>query len=479
MPDLIRKQLPTTITPVGDHQVQLVVSTGAIDRDGDTIDPNGWHLDAFRKNPVVLWAHDYSSLPVAKCVDIQVRAGQLGAVAEFPTAELYPFGDQVYKHIHAGFLTGFSVGFRPLVPPTDNGAGGQHFSEQELLEFSAVPVPANADSLVVSRALRPTDAGAVWKWLGLAVDEPIIEILDDEPVIEIIDEPYLDARHRALHRRARLLAKGVSPPDVSTTIETDLSTRWSAPSLGDFTTSVWEDLSEADQRRVAGHYAWSAALPPDKFADLKLPHHSPKTHKVIWNGLTNCAARLNQTDLPAADVAKIKAHLRRHYKAFGKDIPDVLGAAFDPVARSGRVLSERNAEHLTRAHEHLDAAHEHLTHAKRHVADVLAEAGAAAGSGSKAGRVLSGENERALRAAHAHVETAHEHAGHATVRVHDVLSAARAEPDGAPDNDDTPISLPDAEAVAAALGEATVGALEELVHEQVGAVVAKMRGRVE
>jgi hypothetical protein len=41
-----------------------IISTGSVDRMGDVIDPNGWQLAAFKTNPVVLWAHDSSQLPV-------------------------------------------------------------------------------------------------------------------------------------------------------------------------------------------------------------------------------------------------------------------------------------------------------------------------------------------------------------------------------------------------------------------------------
>ena len=36
--------------------MRFVISTGAVDRDGDTIDPKGWDLTAYRRNPTVLLA---------------------------------------------------------------------------------------------------------------------------------------------------------------------------------------------------------------------------------------------------------------------------------------------------------------------------------------------------------------------------------------------------------------------------------------
>jgi hypothetical protein len=44
---------------------KVVVSTSAEDRQGDELDQSKWNLTNFKANPVVLWAHDYYSLPSA------------------------------------------------------------------------------------------------------------------------------------------------------------------------------------------------------------------------------------------------------------------------------------------------------------------------------------------------------------------------------------------------------------------------------
>src|SRR3990172_3860466 len=51
---------------------------------------------------------------------------------------------------------------------------------------------------------------------------------------------------------------------------------WSRPKLSDFTDQPWEELSAAEKRRIAKHYAWAAAMPPERFEDMKLPHHRPE-----------------------------------------------------------------------------------------------------------------------------------------------------------------------------------------------------------
>jgi len=53
--------------------VVATISTRARDRQGDVIEPSGVRLERFRKNPVVLYAHDYEALPVARSMWERIR----------------------------------------------------------------------------------------------------------------------------------------------------------------------------------------------------------------------------------------------------------------------------------------------------------------------------------------------------------------------------------------------------------------------
>lgn len=113
---------------------------------------------------------------------------------------------------------------------------------------------------------------------------------------------------------------GVVPDDVSRETAPE-DTPWEAPDLEDFTDQPWEELSESEKRRIAGHFAWAAEMPPETYGSLKLPHHRPSDGAVVWRGVANAAARLDQTDIPAEDKPKVKAHLASHYRQFGKEPP--------------------------------------------------------------------------------------------------------------------------------------------------------------
>ena len=47
------------------------VSTGARDRMNEVLDPAGIDMSNYKKNPVVLWAHDYTKPPIGKAMWIK------------------------------------------------------------------------------------------------------------------------------------------------------------------------------------------------------------------------------------------------------------------------------------------------------------------------------------------------------------------------------------------------------------------------
>lgn len=119
----------------------VIASTSTIDRSGDSIDQAGWDLKNFMLNPVMLWAHDYSALPVAKATSIVVDGRGLVADYEFAPPEGNPMAQQVKTLVDEGFLNAVSVGFMPLE------RNGNVITKMELFEISFVPVPANPQAL--------------------------------------------------------------------------------------------------------------------------------------------------------------------------------------------------------------------------------------------------------------------------------------------------------------------------------------------
>jgi uncharacterized protein len=153
---MIRKEFVTQLRSIDEKNrtLTLVASTEAVDRYGDIIRVKGWKLDNYLKNPVFLWQHGSSDPPIGRSVRVWTESSPAALVhdVKFAGKEEYPFADTIYKLYKGGYLRATSVGFMPLEEPeaiTDESGRmtGQEFSSQELLELSAVTVPANPEAL--------------------------------------------------------------------------------------------------------------------------------------------------------------------------------------------------------------------------------------------------------------------------------------------------------------------------------------------
>jgi hypothetical protein len=101
----------------GDRRLDFTISTDTVDRMGDTIAVDGWQLANYRKNPVVLWAHDSSMPPIAKALNIRIEDGKLKASADFVPADIPvigPMAECTLQLLRGGFLSAVSVGFAPV-----------------------------------------------------------------------------------------------------------------------------------------------------------------------------------------------------------------------------------------------------------------------------------------------------------------------------------------------------------------------------
>jgi HK97 family phage major capsid protein/HK97 family phage prohead protease len=133
----------------------FVLSDATVDRYGDIIEPTGWDLKWFKKNPIALFGHQ-SSFPIGTWANTRVEDGKLKAEfqpAQRGTSERV---DEINSLIEQDILRATSVGFRPVLDEPidkDKPHRGTRFLKQELLETSIVTVPANPAALQVAKSL--------------------------------------------------------------------------------------------------------------------------------------------------------------------------------------------------------------------------------------------------------------------------------------------------------------------------------------
>ena len=138
--------LPKAAKPGEDVDLELVITTGDIDRDYEVLDPSGCVYEQFLKNPVVLWAHDMVQLPVGKGVYLRAVADGWALGVKFVPADVDDFAGKVAWYYANGYLHDTSIRFRPLeAEPKDFKVDGYYtrFTKWELLEASAVTIGAN------------------------------------------------------------------------------------------------------------------------------------------------------------------------------------------------------------------------------------------------------------------------------------------------------------------------------------------------
>ena len=157
--------------------LDFISSTGTLDRYHEIIEPAGWRLDRYRRNPVFQNAHNYGDIlfTLGKALVTEVRSISTNELPpstalfqriQFAT-DVNPVARIAYGLYHGQFLNAVSVGFIPLRWEDHPGSAGvstepggrevavggrqvhRKYLEQELLEVSAVAIPANPDALVL------------------------------------------------------------------------------------------------------------------------------------------------------------------------------------------------------------------------------------------------------------------------------------------------------------------------------------------
>ena len=164
--------------------LEIAASVESEDRAGDLVVARGWELDAYMRNPVVLWAHQHLLPPIARSISTRVEGDSLMATIEFAGT---PFAQEIKRLYLDGFMNGVSVGFRALETESRRAAGGRRgtvFKRQELLEISAAPVPLHPLTLAERPAVpRVEHSGetvellreltGLWKDLGHLVGSQV------------------------------------------------------------------------------------------------------------------------------------------------------------------------------------------------------------------------------------------------------------------------------------------------------------------
>lgn len=152
----IKKDLFVRTEDMGERTVRFTISKEVVDRDGDILRATGVDFTNYMKNPVFLSFHNTHEFPLGKVTRFWVEGNSVKADVYFPTVEELSTNpeqasekakivDFAYCCYKTGMLNAVSVGFIPI--EWKETKDGWDILKWELLEFSAVAVPANQDAI--------------------------------------------------------------------------------------------------------------------------------------------------------------------------------------------------------------------------------------------------------------------------------------------------------------------------------------------
>lgn len=336
----IRKYYPCEkIEEVGsaeDLSIKFRITTPQVDRDNDTVSVDGWSLEDYKKNPVVLWAHDYRVPPIARATSIIREAESLDSVAQFLEKDVMDFSYMIYQLYKKGFMNAVSVGFKPDEWTYDDARGGINFIKQSLMEYSAVPVPSNPGALTLARSAG-IETAPLKRWAenvlddwevsgsGLCLPKANIETLrkeaDPKKIVQVGQVPVSTEKNGDQENTDKGSVKGDGSTKLIGPISYDVAHPEGTPKTEK--DAEWNPLVEGDQD---GDFMKMSAYAKDEKSFLFLHHLPDKGHLVVWDGVVRSMALLlgakGDTQINSDERKKIYDHLAKHYEEFDEKAPD-------------------------------------------------------------------------------------------------------------------------------------------------------------
>lgn len=346
----------------GEGEFEVIATTEGTDRDGEVIMVKGWDFENFMKNPVVLFGHDYWSLPIGAVTSIDVQDDKVVAKGVFARTEEGQKARMLYED---GILRTVSVGF---IPKERNG---NVITKAELLELSFVPVPSNPEALDMRKAL-----------------DDFKKVLETSLRIQKSVVPYKE------YDRA--------PEDTEWDADaaTEAVAAWATEGEGEEAKINFEKYKEA--------FAWFDSEQSDTQGAYKLPHHTVIDGNLVtvWQGVAAAMAALlgarGGTDMPEEDMQAVYDHLAKHYAEFEKEPPELK--AYTQYELDNLFPSEKNVELDDDQRSQIDYITQTLrqdvnnlvTDAVEKIGTVMGEKKIDVQPISKAGRVLSSKTRTTI-----------------------------------------------------------------------------------
>lgn len=137
-----------------ERTAQFIISDDKVDR-MDEIVEQSWDTENYKNNPIVLWGHnpDEPENVLGTSLGLETEKGddvtRTKSTVKFSDEGINPKADMVFNQVKAGILRTVSVGFIPKTFKTSDD-DKDVLADNELLEFSIVPIPANPRAVALA-----------------------------------------------------------------------------------------------------------------------------------------------------------------------------------------------------------------------------------------------------------------------------------------------------------------------------------------
>ena len=339
-------------------KLTIIGTNEDVDRDGDIVRAKGVDIKNFKNNPILLFGHKWTSLPIGKVGKIK-KTDDTVIFEDIEFAQTKEAQD-IKSLVEGGFLKSVSIGFIPKksiwldeqgvneIKQLDEAWYTKNKSklnkarrviwESELLELSLVPIPANPSAQVVF-AQKGLDSMCAFKTPSVTEESD-----EDSILIEIPLEELKNAVRPDVHRNYG---------------KADINTKWDAAKAIQqlrkwASTDGSGNKDKMNWKKYRQGFAWYDANDPERFTAYKLPHHYIEDGKlvVVWRGVVAAMATLlgarGGVEIPAEDKRGVYRHLSKHYKDFDKEPPEYRDYSLEDAVKE---LDDEHLEEFLKAYD--------------------------------------------------------------------------------------------------------------------------------
>lgn len=217
--------------------IPVIITDESEDRDDDVVVASGGDMSEYKRNPVLLFAHDHRIPAIGNGLGVHLDGTSWKGIAQFAAPEDHPFGAMIGRLYDKSIMRAISQGFIPKEwsYEEDRSMWAMKFHRWEMIEFSPCNVGSNRNALAQARSVG-IDVAPALEMASLVLDGADVVAMPKGEAMsiwkmlkgggEVVDmgrmKGLIEAEHLARVKSERLLARKKDPtPDADALVVVD------------------------------------------------------------------------------------------------------------------------------------------------------------------------------------------------------------------------------------------------------------------